>query len=148
MTALVIITLSILVIAALAWGANSVLRVRVCPICLGVGLTWLWMVIARFSGFAVDTSMLPILLGGSVVGVAYQLEKHLPQGRSALLWKTLFIPAGFVAAYGLAVPDWPVLGGAVGALLLLTVIFFLAPKSQVKDPAAIEKLEQQMKKCC
>lgn len=148
MTVILITTLSILAIAALAWVANLALRVRVCPICLGVGGTWLWVVAARFLGFGVDTSMLPILLGGSVAGLAYQLEKYLPAGRSALLWKTLFIPAGFIAAYGIAVPDWTVLAAAMVALLLLTGIFFLLPQVQTKDGAAIEKLEQQMKKCC
>lgn len=148
MTVLLITTLSILAIAALAWAANSVLRVRICPICLGVGGTWLWVVVARSLDFAVDTAMLPILLGGSVAGLAYQLEKHLPQGRSSLLWKTFFIPAGFIAAYGLALPDWTVLLAATVVLLLLTAIFFRSPKVQTKDRAAIEKLEQQMKKCC
>ncbi|MBI4294303.1 MAG: hypothetical protein HY661_22720 [Betaproteobacteria bacterium] len=148
MTVLLITTLSILAIAALAWAANSVLRVRMCPICLGVGGTWLWVVVARSLGFAVDASMLPILLGGSVAGLAYQLEKHLPRGRSSLLWKTLFIPMGFIAAYGLALPDWIVFWAATVALLLLTAIFFLLPQVQTKDSTAIEKLEQQMKKCC
>lgn len=148
MTAILITSLSILAIAALAWVAKLVLRVRVCPICLGVGGTWLWVVVARFLRFAVDTSMLPILLGGSVVGVAYQLEKHLPQGRSPLLWKTLFIPAGFIAAYGLAVPDWTALAAAMVALLPLAAIFFLSLQVRAKDRATIEKLEQQMKQCC
>ena len=148
MTIMFTTTLSILAIAALAWAAKMVLRVRVCPICLGVGGTWLWMIAARFVGLAVDTSMLPILLGGSVVGIAYQLEKHLPKGRSPLLWKTLFIPAGFVAAYGLALPDWLMLAAGMVALLLLTAAFFLWPQANTEDRAAVEKLEQQMKKCC
>lgn len=40
-----------------------------------------------------------MLLGGSVAGIAYQVEQRLPLERSPLLWKILFIPAGFVAAY-------------------------------------------------
>ena len=65
--------------------------------------------------------------------------------------RTLPLVAGVAASYSerrLFSAAAVLLAGAVGALLLLTVIFFLAPKSQVKDPAAIEKLEQQMKKCC
>jgi len=105
MTAILTTTVSILTITSAVWVAKRLLRVPLCPICLGVGGTWLWMVVARYVGVAFDASMLPVLLGGSAVGVAYQLEKHLPQGRSALLWKSLFIPLALVAAYGVSLPN-------------------------------------------
>src|SRR3990172_8674039 len=92
MTAILATTFSILAISGVAWAAKRMLRVPVCPICLGVGGTWLWMLIGRSLGYAVDATMLAILLGGSVAGIAYQLERRLPQGRSPLLWKILFIP--------------------------------------------------------
>ena len=148
MTVILTTVLSVLIITGLAWAARRMLRISVCPICLGVGGTWLWMVVARYFGVAFDASMLPVLLGGSAVGVAYQLEKHLPDGRSPLLWKTLFIPVGLVAAYGLAAPNWTVLAAAIVALLLLAASFFVSPRIQAKDSATVEKLEQQMKKCC
>jgi len=109
MAAILITTLSILAIAGAAWAAKKWLRVPLCPICLGVGGTWLWMLIGRSLGYSVDAAMLSILLGGSVVGIAFQVERRLPQGRSPLLWKTLFIPAGFAAAYALAAAQWSLL---------------------------------------
>ena len=109
-------TFSILAIAAAAWAAKKLLRIPVCPICFGVGGTWLWMVIGRSLGYAVDASMLSILLGASVAGIAYQVEKRLPRGRSPLLWKTLFIPCGFVAAYALASPQWTLFAVTSAAL--------------------------------
>lgn len=148
MTVAVATVLSILTITGLAWAAKKMLRVPLCPICLGVGGTWLWMLIARYFGAAFDTSMLPVLLGGSAVGVAYQLEKRLPQGRSALLWKSLFIPTAMVVAYGLALPNWTLFAAALGAILILTVIFFVPPRLQAKDSATVDKLAEQMKKCC
>ncbi len=81
-------------------------------------------------------------------GIAYQLEKHLPAGRSPLLWKTLFLPLGFMAAYGLAVPHWGLLAMVVAALLLLTAVFFVPRRHAGKNSAAVEKLERDMKKCC
>ncbi len=148
MTIILITTISILAITGLAWLAGKSRPCSVCPICVGVAGTWLWMLAARFAGFAIDASMLAILLGGSVVGIAYQLEKHLPQGRSELLWKTLFLPIGFMAAYGLAVPHWSLLALAVAALLLLTAVFFVPRRHAEKNSAAVEKLERAMKKCC
>jgi hypothetical protein len=148
MTIVLISVLSILAIAAAAWAANRMLRASLCPVCLGVGGTWLWMLAARHLGLSFDTSMLPVLLGGSAAGVAYQLEKRLPPGRSALLWKSLFIPAALVAAYGIAVPDWSALAVAAVATAVLTVVFFIPPRAQAQDSAAVEKLQEQMKKCC
>lgn len=148
MTIILITTISILAITGLAWLAGKILPFSVCPICAGVAGTWLGMLAARLAGFAFDASMLAILLGGSVVGMAYQLEKHLPQGRSPLLWKTLFLPMGFTAAYGLAVPHWSLLAMAVAALLLLTAVFFVPHRHAEKNSAAVEKLARDMKKCC
>jgi len=148
MTVAIATVISILAIAALGWATKHMLRVPVCPICLGVGGTWSMMLAARYLGVDLDTSMLPVLLGGSAVGVAYQLEKHLPEGRSALLWKSFFIPLSLAAAYGIALPNWTVLAVATVAILVLTTIFFISPHPQASDSATVEKLQEQMKKCC
>ena len=148
MTIVVTTIVSILAIAGVAWVASRMLRLPLCPICTGVAGTWLWMVVARHLGFAVDASMLPILLGGSVVGIAYQLESRLAKGRSALLWKTLFIPAGFAAAYGLAVRHWALLATALVVLVLLTACFLLPRGSAKASSTAVQGLESKMKNCC
>ena len=148
MTVILITIVSILAITGLAWLATKVLPFPVCPICVGVAGTWIWMLGARLAGFAFDASMLAILLGGSVVGIAYQLEKHLPRGRAPLLWKTLFLPSGFVAAYGVAVPHWSLLAIASVALLILTAVFFTPRRHSESSSAAVEKLERDMKECC
>lgn len=152
MTVILITTLSILAITGVAWLAGEILpfsfSFSICPICVGVAGTWLWMLAGRLAGFEIDASMFAILLGGSVVGIGDQLEKHLPQGRSPLLWKTLFLPAGFVAAYGLIVPHWSLLGIAVVALALLMAVFFVPRRQPEKNNAVVEKLKEDMKKCC
>lgn len=148
MNAILTTVASILAIAGAMWAAKRLLRVPLCPICLGVGGTWLWMVVARELGYAVDATMLAILLGGSVAGVAYQVEKRLPQGRSALLWKTLFIPSGFVAAYALAAPHWALLGAASVALVLLTAFFLVAPGASGEESKNVEELTRKMRDCC
>ena len=148
MTAILTTTVSIFAIAGLAWAAKKLLRVPVCPICLGVGGTWLWMVIARSLGYAVDATMLSILLGGSVAGIAYQVEKRLPQGRSPLLWKTLFIPAGFVAAYGLVASQWILFAVTCVGLVLLTAFFLVSPAASGEPSETVEELKKKMQQCC
>jgi hypothetical protein len=139
---------SVWAIAGLAWAARKRLPFSVCPVCLGVGGTWLWMVAARFGGLAVDPAMLAVLLGGSAVGIAQALERRLPPGRSPMLWKALFVPAGFVAAYGLAVPHWLALAAGLAALALLALAFLAPRRDAGADSAAVESIEEQMKRCC
>jgi len=139
---------SIFVLAGLAWLAAKALRSTLCPICFGVAGTWLWMLGARFAGFPVDATMLAVLLGASVVGFAGQLEARLAQGRSALLWKTLALPTGFVAAYGLVAERWGMAAVAVVALVLLAALFLQPWRFDEKDESVVKKLEQQMKNCC
>jgi len=148
MSTVITTIVSILAIAAAAWAAGRALRLALCPICTGVAGTWLWMVLARYFGVAIDVAMLSTLLGGSVVGIAYQLEKRLAQGCSPLLWKMLFIPVGFAAAWGLAVAHWVLLAVALVVLVVLTA-FFLWPRANANIASTtVQELEDKMKNCC
>ena len=139
---------SVWAIAILAWAAGKRLPFAVCPICVGVGGTWLWMAGARLAGLSVDPAMLAVLLGGSAVGIAYALEKRLPPRRSPVLWKALFIPTGFVAAFGVAVPHWLALVAGLAGLSLLALVFLLSKRTGEASSAAVESIEEQMKRCC
>ena len=148
MTAILTTTFSILVISGLAWVVMKMLRVPICPIWCGVGGTWLWMVIVRSVGYTVDTTMLAILLGGSVAGIAYQLARRLPEERSPLLWKTLFIPTGFVAAYAPAASPWALFAMVSVGLVLLTAFFLLPPGALGEESETVEELKKKMRECC
>lgn len=145
---IIITTISILVITGAVWFANKKLPIKVCPICAGVSGTWLWMFVIFWAGYQIDMHILFMLLGGSVVGVAYQAEKYLPEGGLLLLWKTLFIPMGFMAAYSLVLFRWLYFSLAVAALVILVAVFFVLPRKKIKTSESIKKLEKDMEKCC
>ena len=139
--------ISILVISAVVWLLNRILPFVVCPICAGSFLTWIWLVGAYFAGYQIDLVVPAILMGGSVVGIAYQLEKKfrdLPAGK-ILLWKVLFIPAGFVAAYGILeqLPATFIL--AVVFLLLVSLLLISKTNTHTE---AVASLEKKMEDCC
>ncbi len=142
---------SILGITAFVRLVNRVLPLRICPICAGVSGTWLGLIAAYFLGYPIDLIIPALLMGGSVVGIAYQLEKKLlaesAGWRSPLLWKMLFIPAGFVAAYGILVQQWSILIAALIFLLWLSFLF-IAPRTNVNKNKKVEELEEKMKNCC
>ena len=139
--------ISVIVVAGVVWLANKILPFTICPICAGVFLTWVWLIGAHIAGYQIDLIIPALLMGGSVVGVVYQLEKKfrdLPVGR-VLLWKILFIPTGFVVAYGIL--------ERLPAVFLLAVIFlFLASLLLIRKTnthnKAIDGLEKKMEECC
>ena len=139
---------SILTLTSLAWAARKFTASPICPICAGVAGTWLWMLAARALGVAIDATVLALLLGATVAGAAYQLEKRLPAGRSPLAWKAVFVPVGLVAAYGLVVSSWIVTGAALAVLSVAMWLFLAPPRNAAGNEAAIEALEKQMKRCC
>lgn len=152
---------SILVITALAWALNKSLPFKVCPICAGVAGTWAWMLAGMLSGYLSTTPyqlLTAVLMGGSVVGIANLLEKRLPQTsggwRTPLLWKTLFIPAGFTAVYGILLSDWYILATSAIFLVLITLLFAAKLPLGIKNKKAprhdekVEKIEKEMEKCC
>jgi len=142
-------TVSVLALTAAMWGVRRWLHAPVCPICAGVGGTWLWLLVAREFGVAVDTTILSVLLGASVVGIASQLEKHLPSGRSVLLWKTLFIPPGLAGAYALAIQRWGVAVAITVALAALAAWFLRIARTAGSEPnEQVEALARKMKNCC
>lgn len=147
MTTLLAAIASMLALTLLAWLARKASRWPICPICLGVAGTWLWLLAARPAGLAVEPAVLAILLGASVLGGAQWIEARLPPRRSPLLWRALALPAGFVAAHGVVAERWAeaALGAAVLAVLAAV---FLRTGAAAGDPAVVAQLEERMKKCC
>lgn len=152
--AIVITTLSIFIITGVVWVLNKALPFKVCPICAGVSGTWLWILIGMFTNqLSVIDYQLPaaILMGGSIVGIAYTLDKSLPLGRSPLLWKIVFIPAGFVAVYSLISFLWLAFFSIAVVLVLILFGFLRRPKykNKEKDNSRVKELEKKMEEeCC
>ncbi len=139
-----ITVISILVITTLVWLANKVLPFQACPVCAGTFLTWLWLVVAHFLGYEINLVIPALLMGGTVVGVMYKLEKKfsgLPAGR-LLLWKVVFVPAGFAAAYGVLEQLW------TAVLLVLAFIFLLSLALLSSHGESTGGLEKKLKDCC
>ena len=145
-----ITVISILAVSTLAYFAKRILPLKVCPICAGVFITWAWLLGAYFLGYQINLMIPALLMGGSVVGIAYQLEKkarNLSVER-LLLWKVLFIPAGFVTAYSLLAQLWTAFLFAI--VFLFLVSFFLlseSGKTKSREETAGE-IEKKMKDCC
>ncbi|MEK7630271.1 MAG: hypothetical protein AAB432_02745 [Patescibacteria group bacterium] len=132
-------------------------RLKVCPICAGVFGTWLWMLVGALADkLPITDYQLPIaiLMGGSVVGVAYALEKRLPPNRSSLLWKMLFTPIGFIAVYSILSSWWFLFITFTIILAIFAMWFTKKPSDLGRDKInsepnrTAEQLKKKMEDCC
>ena len=145
---IIVATVSILGLSLLVWLANRFLPFKICPICAGVSGTWIWLMAGYFMGYQIDPIIPAMLMGGSVVGLAYQLEKKLSPDKSQLLWKTLCIPAGFILAYSILFKEWLVFSVILVFLLVIIYLFFSKDGNKQPDRKKIEDLKNKMDKCC
>lgn len=150
---MVITIISIFVITGVVWLINKTFSTKVCHICGGVFLTWLWMLIGIFTGqlpIADYQLLVAILMGGSVTGFAYWMEKHKTLRYSSVAWKIFFIPTGFIAAYSLISSEWIIFLVTVVILALLMVLFLFlrTGKKNKRDEIvlAIEALSFEARK--
>lgn len=141
---IVVATVSIYILAGAAVLANRLLRTSVCPVCVGVSGTWIWMLAARAVGAPLEDAIILLLMGGSVVGIAYWLERRTAS--SSMAFKLLFIPAGMLAAWALVMSPWAVFVAA--ALPGVVSLLLLRQKKHVPRTANAKALQERMKQCC
>lgn len=151
----IIITIaSIFAISGSARLVSKILPFKICPICAGVAGTWAWILAGMLTNQLSVVSyrlLAGILMGGSVVGIAYQLQGRLPEFRSPMLWKLVFIPCGFLLVYGLLNSFWAtaLLGGV--SLVFVAALFFFVPsrhRDRGDQSGKVEKIMKEMEKCC
>lgn len=143
-----VVVISILALAGLVWLIRKFFKLKICPICAGVFLTWLWLLIGLKLGW-LDTSryqlVAAILMGGTVVGLMTKLEPLMNTG-AVLFWKTIFVSLGFLVVYGLIISNWLLFAVSAGLAVIATFIF-KARKNQIQ-PKEANELEKKMKNCC
>lgn len=125
----------------------------VCPNCIGVGGTWLVLSTLVVYGYLERPDWelgIGILMGGSVVGIAYQGEKHYQWPRmNPVWWKTLDYVIGFPLVY-LAVTNLSQTVIALEVVFFATVfyLYFLKPWQRPHDQSTPSELEKKLKDCC
>src|SRR3990167_9616430 len=70
--------ISILLVTLAVWGINKKLPIKICPICAGVSLTWLWMLGGMWLGLLSVSRyefLAAILIGASIGGIVTEIKK-------------------------------------------------------------------------
>ncbi|MBI4160397.1 MAG: hypothetical protein HY506_00625 [Candidatus Yanofskybacteria bacterium] len=147
-------SLIILIITLAFVFLNKFFGKQICPICAGVSGTWLILTAGIVFGYISADYKLPIamLMGGTVVGVAFQGEKKISWAKTNILsWKAPVIIIGMPVAYLLFV-KMSTFTIAIEAVVLvaITYLFFFRSVSErgYQDSEKIKEIEKKMEDCC
>lgn len=120
------------------------MRLKICPICVSVTGIWLVFTALVLTGYLPSKTFLPLialLMGGSVVGIAYQFAKR----------RALIIGSGMLLAF-LAVRNlsFKVFGLEILAMAALAYLLFREKNGGANSgkSKARELLEEKLKQCC
>ena len=142
---------SILILTSAISLVKNKLKFEICPICAGVTLTWLWMLTGIILGkLSTIDYQLPtaLLMGGTVIGLMSKLEPLIKQ-KFVLIWKTIFVVSGFIAAYNLIFNNWVIF--SISVALAVTSILLLKTHTTSKEnqkSQQTKEFEEKMKNCC
>ena len=154
-SALILITLITLIV----WRISQVVGIKICPACVGVSSAWLILTAGVLTEMLSSNSwqmIIAILMGGSVVGIAFQGEKSIKWAeKNPMWWKLIVVLPGFLAVYGaIKYMSWGTLAGAIVVLGAVMYVFFVR-KGKVSpqqvhrnDDPSVKKLEKDLEKCC
>ncbi len=144
----------IAVITVMAWRFGGRPSLRICPICVGVSGTWILFTAAVLAGYLPGDYKLPIamLMGGSVVGIAFQGEKRFKWAADDIFyWKAPVIIVGMPVAYWLFIKmSWAVLALEIILLAFAAYVLFAGSggeKSQT-NKHKVDEIKKKMESCC
>ncbi|OGN03769.1 MAG: hypothetical protein A2655_04450 [Candidatus Yanofskybacteria bacterium RIFCSPHIGHO2_01_FULL_43_42] len=138
--------ISIIVLSLAVWIFNRIFGTSICSVCGGVGATWIWLIVVKMLDYSIDPTIPAMLMGGSVVGISYQLEKRIVNRKRLIYWKIIFISLGFLIAYNLLTASWISL--AIYSAIALSFGFVALGSKHQKDTNQIKSIEDSMKNCC
>ena len=129
------------------------MKINICPICVIVSGIWLILSAGVAWGYlASEQFMIPIaiLMGGSVVGIAYQGEKKFIWASThSLIWKIIIIFSGMPAAYLFVINlSKPLVVTEFILLIIIAYFFFIKRLKQPGGLHTISQIEKQMEQCC
>lgn len=114
----------------------------VCAICLSIGGTWLGLLAMYHLSTFNDPVILALLMGGSVIGVYYMVERRVPEQLTIFrlpFLLTLFLMAYSAIVLSIAIPSFIVVGSVWVAAGLIFAL---------QDKPAIRRTAKSIIDCC
>lgn len=143
-----------LVIALVVYSLNRIMSFRVCAVCAGISGSWLLATLGILAGLISIKeygSAILMLMGATVVGIAYQGEKAFDFAKKSIwFWKIPSIIVGLALFYWLFMNiGWTSFLIEAALLSFLAFVFFVrkgGPRKKLSG--GIKDLERRLKDCC
>ena len=133
---MLIVTLIILGLTIVVWLIEKISKIKVCPICAAVVITWASMLILMLSGYNIDKTILAILLSMSIGSLATKYN-------FGLMWKTGMVVLGLPAGWYLVNDKFSYTIGLFIGMILLTLLFRL----KLNNKRGMQQTDR-FKECC
>jgi hypothetical protein len=143
MISLPIIILLATGIFVIGLSAQNFSRLKFCAVCVAVSGTWFSLWLFYKLGFFVDKTVIGILMGESIIGLYYLLEKRLPSKWQIFRWPYIITMTSLVALMvGMRTELYKIM-----ILLLIVWIIFIAIYIFANYPT-VKKIAQRLLACC
>lgn len=143
MTEILAVLLSITALFALLLTGKTLFKKKICPLCLGVSLTWIALLGVRALGYNPSQTIIAVLVGESVVGVYHLVEKRSKEDWG--VFRLPFLLTLTFAAYLLLGADEKPLPSLAYLVILWTVL--AAAYAMRKNPIGRETIKKLIA-CC
>jgi len=77
----------------------KITKINICAICAAVSITWISLIIMKLLGYIIDNIIIAILMGQSIVGIMYYLDKKMKNKLMSSLSKLFTIVFGTLIVY-------------------------------------------------
>lgn len=139
---IVFIFLAITVLFTLLIGLRSLFNLKICALCGAVFSTWIVLLVMFYVGIFNNPVLLGILMGGSVVGTMYLLERKFPERFQ--IFKLPFFLTLVSLTYSVLVRSFAF--EAVTISVLLWVLIGVIHAS--RNTATLKALRKKIIECC
>lgn len=138
---LIIIAMTTMFVASLLTQSRT--QFKFCAVCVTVSSTWLALLGMRLLGIAINPMLIGVLMGESIIGLYYLLERHTPPAWQIFRWPYIItmttivyliigVRSGLWAAVALLIAIWVIWGS----------IFVF------REFPSIKKITQRLIACC
>lgn len=128
---------------ALGIVVQSLTRLKFCAVCVAISLSWVTLLTMKLGGFAVSPTIIGILMGESVVGMYFFLEKRVPEALQLFRWPYL-ITATVVVLWVAGEQR----GGKRALLLLLFIWITYVLIFMFRNNIYFKKITERLLACC
>ena len=124
-------------------GLKSLLKLRFCVICASMSLTWIGLIIMYWMDLFDNSVLIALLMGQSVVGAYYLLEKRLPE--KTHIFRLCFLLSLTLAGYALLeIPE-----DVLSIIILLSILWLVLAIAYVyREHSAVRGMVSKIIACC